>query len=81
MRYTQRGVKTYRWSTDDGRYREYDQVHSGGESVLRAGAREVKIAAGSQESTATYDCAADRLTLRTDDGGAWSEETFVRSPA
>ncbi|MFC8902666.1 hypothetical protein, partial [Micromonospora sp. NPDC057140] len=80
--YVHRGVVTYRWSASDGRYRQYDQVTAGDEVVLRVDDREVGTTTVAEESTGTYRCADDRLTVRLEsDGGAWSEETFVRSPA
>ncbi|MEU8053297.1 M48 family metalloprotease [Micromonospora haikouensis] len=82
VRYTQRGVQTYRWSTAGGRYRQYDQVNPGVETVVRVGDREADLPVGPEENTGTYRCDDDRLTVRLEyDDGAWSEESFVRSPA
>ncbi|WP_207919727.1 M48 family metalloprotease, partial [Micromonospora sp. KC207] len=81
VRLARRGVLTYRWSAGGGRYRQYDQIYLGTETVWEVAGRKVAIPAEAGENTGAYRCADDRLTVRLESaGGAWSEETFVRSP-
>jgi hypothetical protein len=80
VRHVRRGVLTYRWSAEAGRYTQRDQVASGAVEMLRVDGRELDVTTAPEDTDAAYRCADDRLTIRADhDGGAWSEESFVRS--
>ncbi|WP_229402248.1 M48 family metalloprotease [Micromonospora okii] len=81
VRHVRRGLLTYRWSADAGRYAQRDPVASGAVAVLRVDDRELDVTTAPEASAGTYRCADDRLTVRLVDGAAWSEETYVRSRA
>ncbi|MGW3604212.1 hypothetical protein [Micromonospora sp. NPDC005161] len=82
VRNVRRGIQTYRWTAEDGRYRQRDGVTAGDVNVVRVGARELDISSVMADSEGSYRCASDRLIIRLDaDDGSWGEETFVRSGA
>ncbi|MFF0366643.1 M48 family metalloprotease [Micromonospora sp. NPDC005087] len=82
VRNVRRGIQTYRWTAEDGRYRQRDGVTAGDVNVVRVGARELDISSVMADSEGSYRCASDRLIIRLDaDDGSWGEETFVRSSA
>ncbi|NBE84090.1 M48 family metalloprotease [Micromonospora rubida] len=81
VRSVHRGVVTYRWAADAGRYTQRDSVDTG-DVVLRVDDREVDVTPTVEDTNGSYQCADDRLVIRQDnDDGSWGEEIFVRSRA
>ncbi|MFF3869403.1 M48 family metalloprotease [Micromonospora sp. NPDC001898] len=81
VRSVHRGVVTYRWAADAGRYTQHDSVDTG-DVVLRVDDRAVNVTPTAEDTNGSYRCADDRLVIRQDnDDGSWGEETFVRSRA
>ncbi|WP_405109470.1 M48 family metalloprotease [Micromonospora sp. NBC_01405] len=81
VRSVHRGVVTYRWAADAGRYTQRDSVDTS-DVVLRVDDREVNVTPTAEDTNGSYRCADDRLVIRQDnDDGSWGEQTFVRSRA
>ncbi|MER5705890.1 M48 family metalloprotease [Micromonospora sp. NPDC002296] len=81
VRSVHRGVVTYRWAAEAGRYTQRDSVDTG-DVVLRVDDRAVNVTPTAEDTNGSYRCAGDQLVIRQDnDDGSWGEETFVRSRA
>ncbi|MCM0678918.1 hypothetical protein NCC78_30250, partial [Micromonospora phytophila] len=80
VRHVRRGMQTYRWAAEAGRYRQRDGVTAGDVSLLRVDGQELDVTSVMGDSEGSYRCAGDRLVIRVAaDDGSWGEETFVRS--
>ncbi len=69
-----RGMKTYRWLTHDGGYRQRDAIGSGYHEEYRFDNHAMVITAPTPDDASRYTCTASQLTF-TGDG---TEEVFTR---